>query len=387
MCQIITTNNTVENIFNVLLKKEKYLKKLLLNKGGDYHSCTFLWKIPGDTSPHTFIYKTDNIDKLFQELKLFLINNIYKLLDLYDDAILVLFSRQTPEMEGMDLEKSTPPFYNNNKYYWVHGTINNDKEIEKMVNDKFVVDTESIKYEKEIGIDQYSGLFTMVGVDVFNSLIMEIEDHGMGYYKTYYMDSDWYAMTPIDFNTKPRCKSYNNKIYVSYSGGMDITLSVYKYLKDLEKTYTKNIELKLFYFQYGSNAEDEEIKSGIRFKNYLRKEFDQKFLKSIDYKIIDVTDIITAMGKLYGGNLSLLDKLAKGSERETEENLSYIPYRNSLFVEILGNEMDKNNEAADIIFGLNLSEGMVFGDNHMVWLEGAEKVLKYGGKKFKFQSP
>lgn len=388
MCQIIATNNTIENIFDTLLKKEKYLKKLLLNKGGDYHSGTIIWKSYDEYKEYkteSFIYKTENIEELFKELKLFLINNIDKKIQLQDDAVLVLFSRQTPEMEGMDLKESTPPFYKDNNYYWVHGTINNDKEIEEMVNDKFIVDTESLKYEKEIGIEKYSGLFTVIKVDVLNSIIMEIEDHGMGYYETYYNDSIWYAMTPIDFNNDSiyRVNKYNNNIYVSYSGGMDITLSVYKHLVDLEKSYYKDINLKLIYFKYGSNAEDEEIKAGIRFKNFLINEFNGKFLKSVEFKIIDVTEIISAMGKLYGGNLSLLDKMAKGSEKETEENLSYIPYRNSLFVEILGNEMDKNKEVADIIFGLNLSEGMVFGDNHMVWLDGAEKVLKYGGKKFK----
>jgi 7-cyano-7-deazaguanine synthase len=70
---------------------------------------------------------------------------------------------------------------------------------------------------------------------------------------------------------------------------------------------------------------------------------------------------------------------------ETESPLSYVPYRNTQFAILLASKAEALHlQNVDILFGLNLSEGMVFMDNSEGWLEAINQTIKLGGKDFEY---
>jgi 7-cyano-7-deazaguanine synthase len=276
----------------------------------------------------------------------------------------------------MERENTIAPYekiINNEKILcWMHGTISNDKEIAKKNNDYFEVDSETVCYE-----DEKKGLFSYIRVNLTNNKT-EIKNKGMGFWVFNIDNLEIFATTP-SLNFKEEVKGTHfietpkkEVIYVAYSGGMDVTLSTYKVIKN------NNIKkVRLFYFDYGAKARNEEIKSGFKFRELLKKEG-----LNVSFEIIDIKKTIKNFQEIYGEKLRLISS-NKGNRKETEENLAYVPFRNSLFIEFLVTLMEKNKEVADIVIGLNLTEGQIYGDNNVAWLEGIERISQYGGKNFK----
>jgi len=393
MCQILYSNDQIKNIMD-LLSNKKLLEYELNKKGGDGYSFTLLWLGNPYSSYKSIISKgesfedtyNDFFDKIFEELK-------KQSLFLFQKCHLVLFSRQKPEMEKSGLE-TMPPFINEHDWYWVHGTISNDKEVEKKLNKELTVDTEAIMFHSDLPENFIKGLYTYLEIfpdfDEYN-----IVNKGMGLWKHEHENLKIYSMDPqfnfkdgVFIKTEAHCDRpsdvYKN-IYISFSGGMDISLSAYKVIDEIEKHISlifneDAIKINFIYFDYGNNSTQEEIAATEKFIELVKKDFpDYQY----SFRIIDVKNIINGLASILDTNLKLTDKSSKGDERETEENLSYIPFRNSIFAEIIKSIAEKDGVSLGlIVFGLNLSEGQVFGDNNSAWMDNMENVLNHGGKFF-----
>jgi len=408
MCQIIAKRfEKLEDSINFLISEKENLKTLLNTKGGEGYSFTLV-------SDKVLIYKFENELENNYLMFLKMINDYTlnkRIKNENNECLLVLFSRQKPEMEKEFHLDLLPPFKHDNineldsmVYTWVHGTINNDKElIEKYQLKDIKVDTEI--FEK-VPREELKGLYSALKVHhskEFEEFSYKLIDGGLGWWQN--KKNDFAIVQPFEETPlysifeleqfKTQEQDYNNPIelYVAYSGGMDITLSTIKALERYK--YFNNIRINLYYFKYGSRAETEEIKALYKFEKFL-KDFRNKITPSKDTEFIinivelDVTEVLSGMIKLYG-NCKLTDENAEGDIKEAESNLQYVPFRNSLFVQILSNEIDKEIDKEyskkdifyKIVFGLNLSEGQVFGDNSIRWKEHVEQVASIGGKYYK----
>jgi 7-cyano-7-deazaguanine synthase in queuosine biosynthesis len=225
----------------------------------------------------------------------------------------------------------------------------------------------------------------------------------MGKYIGYHKGIKTYSTTNIftkrgrNLAMVPKKKVLKNKtisLKLAFSGGMDSVLNTYKIFSDLEKKLDKltsyNIETELTYFEYGCNAEEEEITSANKFLDYLEN---KKLFRSLNINLYreDISGIINNISSVAGEKSKLLDKSAIGDSAEAEDTLAYVPFRNTLMTQILVAQSQKEFDAWEsypedylimIGLGLNLSDGQVYGDNNIAWLEHTENMLKYGGKRF-----
>jgi len=414
MCQIIVKNHKdIKEVINFLIDEKENLKALLNTKGGEGYSFSLV--TDNNMIVHKFEKEFDLNYKFF--LKTVTDYILYEKFkdtkeNIINEGLLVFFSRQQPEMEEEFHLDLLPPFKtekeNDIMYTWTHGTINNDKElIEKYQLKDIKVDTEIVE---KVPREELKGLYSILRVNKSKLQSCSIYDYqlidgGLGWWTN--KENDLAIVQPFDNTyglskiktvsqlklTEKNYLIYNPvELYVAYSGGMDITLSTIKALNDYKIRYEGNtIKLNLYYFRYGSRAEKEEIKALYKFEKFL-KEFGNKININLDINVVelDVTKVLSGMIDLYG-NCKLTDEKAEGDIKETESNLQYVPFRNSLFVQILSNEIDKEIDKDyskkdifyKIIFGLNLSEGQVFGDNSIRWKEHIEQVASIGGKYYK----
>jgi len=180
--------------------------------------------------------------------------------------------------------------------------------------------------------------------------------------------------------------NYRNtqEIFVSFSGGMDIVASVINYLENLYHVLSKSeiisrkIHLTLVYFDWGQNAADKEIATMRNFKKFLIKNYPEIVFHT---KLIFLKEVF----KLFG-DLRLSNKNTEGDILETEQSISYVNFRNSIFLNVLAGYAEKmiiskygKAIPVDFIFGLNLSEGMIMPDNSYLWLENINKSIRASG--------
>jgi len=370
MCQIIELKNTNSKIISYLIENKERLKKSLDFKGGEGYSFTFFNNINHDY----FSIKTLDFNDGWQE-------TIKNLISWNDDYVIgVLFSRQRPEMENENVE--LPPYWNKDqtKFIWLHGTISNVEELEKKYNKKVMVDSEVLLFAEEKEIEgNYSAIIVkQYNTGQFGSIKI---DKGLGFYN-YYNEGVIINTTDPDYPHRgyPQTITFGDDLIVSYSGGMDITMSLIHQIK-LKKNITgeEYNNIYLLYFDYGARAKEKEIESLFKMKEYLRKHYSI----NIEAKVLNVDGIIQDISKIYQRDIKLINKDSKADVREAESTLAYIPFRNTIFAELMaifaeGRELEK----VDFLFGLNLSEGMVFMDNSEIWLDHINKLIKRAGKKF-----
>lgn len=158
------------------------------------------------------------------------------------------------------------------------------------------------------------------------------------------------------------------KLYVAFSGGMDITTSL---LLELYKNKYDGVEL--FYFDFGQKCSDYEIK-GV-----------QKMLMDFN-KIVSCNFTVVPMNIYKDLGLQKVSTLVDGKtdvkdEDEAEKDSAYTPFRNTLIATQLGILSEKEKCQVSILMGLNLSEAMVYKDNSEPWMEAMNSILKLGGKK------
>jgi len=434
MCQIMYLN--YENIGEAIVglnKNKNNMMDTLNIKGGDEFSSLII--IEGKFFILTFDdinYNQEDPLNIPKEISKFLMENIDSIKE-ESEINLIIFSRQVPEMENQSVK--LPPYYNHdtNTYNFIHGTIYNDKELLKRFNSDFnlTVDTEIVSI-LPFGVklmDVAEGLYTIFEVSEYG---LNIENRGMGIWEYRQAYGANYCFTTTDYiiaknnipgsirnsveirfsikdnhlqktsfdinypekpNTQNNIienkfntlKEINTPLFVSYSGGMDITLSLLTYLTNLKNQFEDEkvlsiFDLTLVYFDYNSRATKEEIDTLIKMQDLLKNEFNINAKIKIEKEI---EPIVKSFSNIFG-KVKLLDKEAKGDIQETEENLSYVPYRNSLFAMTMATYIDRlNYSKANLMFGLNLTEGQVFGDNNSLWVEYITGVINTGGKKYK----
>jgi 7-cyano-7-deazaguanine synthase in queuosine biosynthesis len=155
---------------------------------------------------------------------------------------------------------------------------------------------------------------------------------------------------------------------------MDIAFSTYKAIS--EGIYSRIV---LHYFDWGSRAAAAERTT---LHNFARFYMDS-FGIPTDVVIIDARGYFENFFDIADVQSKIADKDAVGDSDETESPIAYVPYRNSQFAMLLASVAEgKNLLNVDILFGLNLSEGMVFMVNSEGWLESIQSGVRYGGKDF-----
>jgi len=393
------------------------IQKDLDSKGGDGISITMV------VGKREFV--TKSMSSNFKQVWFDFIEDWFAEIERYTDKLedkrcfLVLFSRQKPELEKETDLRTLPPFRLKKLtgLVWVHGTISNEDELKRKLGlpgNWNGVDSELLSYlrpheflSREIVKGWVSVFNILYGNDINRIHVNVRADLGM------YV----YHLPEFNINiisTLPTLETVNRLIgtpveeflyggerlteldivgieslYVAYSGGMDCTFSTYHVIAQNLELYEKNLinrpikRVILTYFDYGQLAKEQEIKALKRFKEFLETEFPH--LK-VEPRIIDVTDIINGFVRL--SNIGEL-RLRKGVEskedkqKEAESNLSYVPFRNTIFAMVLKQLAEnENDDNAYILFGLNLTEGMTFGDNSESWAGFISMGLRYAGKYY-----
>jgi len=407
MCQIIIREYNKKN-GQALLRKDleniKDFEKLLSIKGGglgqkEGYSISILNSSSLSDihiSKNSFIELYDALSSILNKFMKELNKLKYK-----PKLVLCLFSRQRPEMEKKVINIS--PYFNNymDCIYFVHGTISNDKQLSKSLNRRISVDTEIFAHLRKQDFEKLKGLYSYIEID--HKLNIKMIDRGMGKYIeekediTTYSTTNIFSREGLGISMVPRKKELKNKhiiLKIAFSGGMDSVLNTYKIFSDLEKKLSEltnfNIEVELIYFEYGCNAENEELNASHAFMSYLKHKDIFKSLNINQYEE-NLERVVVGISSIAGEASKLLDTNAFGDIVETESTSAYVPFRNSLMVQTLiaqaqkefdNIEVSSNDHLIMVGLGLNLSDGQVYGDNNIAWLENIEKMCKYGGKRY-----
>lgn len=394
----------------------------LLDKGGD------------DTKICIFNGAIEIIDKIkLQELQD--LNNetskLYK--DLYNTLInrdygfsIFGFSRQIPETEK-EKNISLPPYTTiYGDFIAAHGTVplkDLDMDIE---------DTEIFRFDRTVEqsiykAEELNGKVSIIQFDprkeifygIHNGLgLAKIERSGLFIGLTTAMVTDSqlleanlnYSSIEIDPNTKIIINQYSSKLYQNdeketivslCSGGMDALLSTTSYLFDKYFSYSmpsnKIEKIDIVYFDWNTRAKNQEIEAVNNFGKYL-KELDAEHSNVLQNHIPIDTEIIEANGyfneilkfsKLSRDDVRLTSAFANGDGiKESEEAISYVPLRNTylLLALVVKYEQMYPNKKVTFIFGGNLTEGMVYSDNSVNYLNKINQLVKVAGQKTsKFQ--
>jgi 7-cyano-7-deazaguanine synthase in queuosine biosynthesis len=397
MCQIIGIQTTGKKIKKLCHSDNTMLRSFLLasplsDKGGDNFSVALT-----SATETQFYYQADSFNPIWDNF----INFIQNESTFFDNEAIaiIFFSRQKPEME-IEGEIEPQPYWNSSResFVAIHGTIYNDAEIANTLGVEIKVDTEIFKFLSPTSILP-KGSFALV--ESRNGLLTTL-NNGLKIweYPLCYMDENFgniVATTSLDdifcdelsdfyyekFYMEEESQKYT--LMAAFSTGMDITLSLFRELRESPITYH---EVYLNYFAWGSIAETEEMVRLEKIKNYFIKEFkDFNDGAGIDFKI-KIWDIKPYFDNYFDNIEAKKPKIhvdnkstSAGNKGETESPQSYVPYRNTQFALLMAAFSEaKNLSDVKFLFGLNLSEGMVFMDNSEGWMESITNTIRYGGK-------
>jgi len=433
MCQILQTTIpwSKRNAHDTIFSKYDLIKELLCEKGGETFSFYAFNSSHSKAYDEILVICNDlsEYDIRWEEFEK-LVNKANWQQD--NEIIFVFFSRQAPEMESEPDDIEPAPYFEKSKAVWLHGTVSNLPEIEKELNKKFKVDSQAIAYANELLANH-----SLIIKGVYAAYVIDKESgeeswiyNGIGLWNSWYtIDGNnadefiWSGTTPdinrlSDSSAESEAAShmypyyasyalYDDKIsnkdreiyYVAFSGGMDIVMSSYVNIADsiirvsgnLEiystqgiRYINKGIKYVFTYFDYGAQAREQEIESLNKFYKYVSEKFP---MYEYEIKIIDVKQIFSGLSKIANYQSKLVQDNSKGDERETEDNLAYVPYRNTEFALLLGalidDELEKGYFLPSIIYGLNLTEMGVYVDNTEIWAQSIKQAIEYGGKNYK----
>jgi 7-cyano-7-deazaguanine synthase in queuosine biosynthesis len=379
MCQIIAIKTTLEDAPAILDHENfgKQLEEILKSKGGDYFS--FVINDPVKQEFHWFKETPAQCPKAHDYINKLFSTNAYN-----QELNFLFFSRQKPEMESDTSEEQPYVSLKDAGVIAVHGTIYNDKEIAQLFQKEIDIDTEVFKF---INFDSKNILGTFAAIKITPDGKIYLRDNGLKIWESKITLNDKFLgrmfatteMTLKDNSFKnieiiDNFVDHSKILIASFSTGMDISLSVFKALSDAEK-YSK---LELIYFAWGSRAENEEIAKLKQFANFYQTHFNIR----TEYKILKAKDYFKDYFEITGAPLPKIALAeSNGIETETEAPIAYVPFRNTMFITTLAAYAEaKNYRNVDLIFGLNLSEGMVYMDNSEGWLSAVNQMVKYGGK-------
>jgi len=388
MCQIIAIDTTVKKIKSISNDKNimDNLSNDLNNKGGEYIRAVIAIK---DNNHYKMIDDID-INEVFGKIRSYL-----KFHEKDRGVYILLFSRQQPEMELIDVENQPYSESVHDFSFAVHGTIFNDNEIASELGVEIQADTEILKFMPVSEFHHLEGTFALIGVSNTDGIILF--KHGLNIWQNSLISNnkffgnifstsslDWCLQPVITLNIEKEIKKYdrlvNNdkKLHVAFSSGMDIALSVVK-----ELSLNNYTSCELIYFAWGSRAENAELSAIDKFivlfkKLYPNCNFSYKIIPCVDYfsEFFKITS--NTPPKIFNG-----PQFEVGVSAETENPITYVPYRNTQFALIMASMAEANHlKRINFLFGLNLSEGMVFMDNSESWLTTINDTIKYGGKNF-----
>ena len=390
MCQIIALKTTLKKLNRIY--NDEYLmldiEDSLDLKGGDYYAGAVILE------DEQLIVSENSVENIIKSI-LFFIDSKDKSPKYLE---ILFFSRQQPEMELGEV-KEQPYIHSKHPGFIlaVHGTVHNDKKLAAELNLNIGADTEIFQ---ELMIPDWGlaeGSFAIIGInnndheiikyscglEIWEKELMVNGRHLGSMVATCpmkFIESKTQDVYPVSLAYKENRKT----LYVAFSGGMDIALSTYHAIN-----YGNYNKVVLNYFAWGSKAEKSEISQLDKFIDfYSSVDLFQNITFEID--IIDAKEYFRSYfeingatpPKIFSGNTS-----AHGSIEETESPLAYVPYRNTQFALLLASKAEANNITdVDFLFGLNLSEGMVFMDNSEGWLETVSKMVKFGAKDFRVSS-
>lgn len=377
MCQIMTIQTTGSGLDVILEERHHDIAQTLNKKGGDYFSLLI--------SSHDDIFKSKSFEDM-EDFSNYLTDDLpEEIKDKYlsdEKIIMTFFSRQAPEMEIEGAVREQPYINPDKSVVAIHGTIYNDEELASRRGLKINVDTEVFTF-MNFWDQTIKGTFTAIMVD--KDLNVQVRDHGLGYWTSSMLSVDGINIgdvcctTEIDFSDQDLVhhikKNHSMRtLQAAFSGGMDIALSVYEALS------TGNYDnVKLNYFDWGSNANASEITAIENLAEFYQKEFGIP----VQMEYIAGQIYFEEFFKMLEAEVKIADAEAKGDSKETEAPIAYVPYRNTQFAMILAALAEQEGlKHVDILFGLNLSEGMVFMDNAEPWLKSISNVVKYGGSDF-----
>lgn len=310
---------------------------------------------------------------------------------------IVCFSRQRPEMETSK-EVIIQPYVlqDRNEIICVHGTIPLAEEIAKSFNVKINIDTEIFKHldykEAVRQTELVNGKISSINIPIdseANAAKIRFHNNGLGLYQYMFINQQVIFITNnemmhefeniwliSDFlRSTEVLESPGNRVVAAFSGGLDITCSTQVLL-------TQNtLSCDLVYFDWGTRARAGEIKSGKNFIKKMKKKYPNIEFNHHIIKIKPFMKNILENNNIQ--NSRLTDESSTGAgEVEAESALSYVPYRNTFFATYLGSlcETWYPKQNVNIVFGANLSEGMVYLDNSANWLQHINKVIKLGGQ-------
>lgn len=383
MCQIIALKTTPKK-FKKIYKDDNFINKLhrMLNeKGGDYVNLSFM------CAEQNMQVEGKTVHELFEGLKSFLdISKMKK----NEPLLILLFSRQQPEMEIINPPEQPYVLESDDGcVFAVHGTVHNDKELAEDMGVDIHVDTEIFQYINPNDWNSAEGAYAIIGIDDTGEIFTK--ENGLKIWTNYLVEdgkhlADIVSTTSLDF-LNPYVDNYNRissekkALFISFSGGMDISLSLYHELKK-----GNHDKVLLNYFAWGSIAETQEMKVLDDMLAFYKKEFPDI---DFDLNTVDADEYFDAYFNINNApypRISIHSKYIVGddTETETESPLAYVPYRNTQFAILMASMAEAANlKHVDFMFGLNLSEGMVFMDNSEGWLKTISELIKLGGKDYK----
>jgi len=392
MCQIITLSGSKKDIISYMVENYNNLKESLNRKGGEGYSIS---AFVNDNLYYIIFSDKNDFDVVYKRfMKKFTIDDLNN----YKDMHVILFSRQRPEMENNEVPM--PPYFTslfskNQRFVWMHGTIQNVEELIKIYNLK------NIKVDSEVFLANASleellktikGNYSLAVIELIRYshdkaiYDLKIIDKGLGFY-TFKEDNVFIATTDafykkdeIDEIKKIIGKSITDSLIVSYSGGMDITLSLIKVLKNQEKyNLIKYKSIDLIYFDYRARAREQELHALFKMEKYLKENFSNL---NVTARVMNVEGMMQDISMIYNRDIKLINQDAQADMREAESTLAYIPFRNTLFAELMAIYAEgKGLTSADFLFGLNLSEGMLYLDNSEIWLTKINELIPRAGKE------
>ena len=395
----------------------RLLTNLILAKGGDYTSVISIVEsgVVGIHNKDTILSINDlNNGKLFEKLELYSAR--------YNENTLLpfmIFSRLTPEMENADPKVVQPYETISKRYVAAHGTI----PIKGNYFDD-IIDTEIFRYDIDLNksIEKVQLLNGKVSMIEFNPETSEFNGvhNGLGLWASYNaeyslslitnIEIDGFYIEPLRFyNIKPNhtymglngyLNDYNPKnpfdkkpdVIISLcSGGMDTILSTYHHIRN--SMHKDDIDVDLLYFDWGTNAANNEIMSVKAFRDYLEKDkkintdiLDRRFGNVfVTAKTIDTQNIfknVLEIADLKEVRIANPEASGLGKE-EAEEAISYVPFRNTYLLLFAATYAEQRypNKVVDFVIGANLTEGMVYLDNSTNYISKMNNLIKVAGQK------
>lgn len=409
MCQIIAATiktNKYQQFINTFLND---IASSLEEKGGEYFRCVLIYQDTSDLNSTRVRIMSESTDIETFRAQMIEGSSISKIhVSNYGSRVGVMFfSRQSPEMEIESMDYGTHTFRQpiikdnispsdcNYSLVSVHGTISNDKELVTSLNLPIPISTmidSDIFGFMAINDKRIKGAY--VAIEITKNIEINVCNSGLGYWgtkiilgqevigelvQTSYITDNQYNTDPsrvFELQKPPpppspnltRSDNGNENLFVSFSGGMDCTLSLIKQLslKNYKSIY-------LFYFNHNLNptlTTKRELESIGKVRDYLYTNF------KIKTNLVEIKKTFEAHEVEYESG-------SESGEKQTESPLMYVPYRNTFFAIHLSSLYEKYKlNGVDILFGLNLTEGMVFLDNSESWLRSIEQTVRYGGQYF-----